>query len=155
MGRGAREMVLDVNKFRCRNSGRGIYKLTSFTLAHYTRESNHKVTTIPGAGCYGLGFLGYFCFGLLEKVEDVKILPNDITDFEIERMKSQTPFKLHRLWRSSLNCHEPSPPHHALLSCTFLPKFTSLTTQVDLSCLPAVAPLNSFPAFLITLWHPW
>ena len=20
----------------------------------------HKVTTIPGAGCYGLGFLGYF-----------------------------------------------------------------------------------------------
>ena len=27
-------MVLDVvNKFRCRNSGRGIYKLTSFTLA--------------------------------------------------------------------------------------------------------------------------
>ena len=40
MGRGAREMVLDVvNKFRCRNSGRGIYKLTSFTLAHSTRES--------------------------------------------------------------------------------------------------------------------
>ena len=35
MGRGAREMVLDVvNKFRCRNSGRGIYKLASFTLAH-------------------------------------------------------------------------------------------------------------------------
>ena len=28
MGRGAREMVLDVvNKFRCRNSGREIYKL--------------------------------------------------------------------------------------------------------------------------------
>ena len=40
MGRGAREMVLDVvNKFRCRNSGRGIYKLASFTLAHSTRES--------------------------------------------------------------------------------------------------------------------
>ena len=35
MGRGAREMVLDVvNKFRCRNSGSGIYKLTSFTLTH-------------------------------------------------------------------------------------------------------------------------
>ena len=30
-------MVLDmVNKFRCRNSGRGIYKLASFTLAHST-----------------------------------------------------------------------------------------------------------------------
>ena len=28
MGRGAREMVLDVvDKFRCRNNGRGIYKL--------------------------------------------------------------------------------------------------------------------------------
>ena len=35
-----------------------------------------KVTTIPGAGCYGLGVLGYFCCpketkGLLEKIEDV------------------------------------------------------------------------------------
>ena len=40
MGRSAREMVLDVvNKFRCRNSGRRIYKLASFTLAHSTRES--------------------------------------------------------------------------------------------------------------------
>ena len=40
MGRGAREMVLDVvSKFRCRNSGREIYKLASFTLAHSTRES--------------------------------------------------------------------------------------------------------------------
>ena len=52
-------MELDVvNKFRCRNSGRGIYKLTSFTLAH---TKCYKVTTIPGAGCYGLGFLGNFC----------------------------------------------------------------------------------------------
>ena len=35
MGRGAREIVLDVvNKFRCRSSGRGIYQLTSFALAH-------------------------------------------------------------------------------------------------------------------------
>ena len=62
MGRGAREIVLDVvNKLRCRNSGRGIYKLTSFTLAHSTRESATSATTIPGAGCYGLGFVGYFC----------------------------------------------------------------------------------------------
>ena len=43
MGRGAREMVLDmVNKFRCRNSGRGIHKLTSFTRAHSTRERTLK-----------------------------------------------------------------------------------------------------------------
>ena len=52
-------MVLDVvNKFRCRNSGSGIYKLASFTLH---KGKCHKVTTIPRAGCYGLGFPKYFC----------------------------------------------------------------------------------------------
>ena len=47
MGRGARELVLNVvNKFWCRNSGKGIYKLTSFTLAHSTRESVSLVSLI-------------------------------------------------------------------------------------------------------------
>ena len=55
-------MVLDVvNKFRCRNSGRGIYKLIyKFYTAPPHKGKCHKVTTIPGVGCYGLGFLGYF-----------------------------------------------------------------------------------------------
>jgi hypothetical protein len=37
----------------------------------------------------------------------------------------------------------------------FLPKFTNLTTQVDLLSLLVVVPPNSSPVFLIVLWHPW
>ena len=49
MGRGAREMVLDVvNKFRCRNTGRGIYKLARFILAlsRHFNNGSHCVSDI-------------------------------------------------------------------------------------------------------------
>ena len=50
MGKGAREIVLDgVGEFRRRNCGGGIYKLTTFSLAHPTLKlvtNWHKVATI-------------------------------------------------------------------------------------------------------------
>lgn len=58
-------MVLDVNKFRCRNSGEKSTNVQSINLKvlHLptTQGIFHKVTIIPGVGCYGLGFPGYFC----------------------------------------------------------------------------------------------
>ena len=59
MGRGEREVLLDMaNKFRYRKSGEGIYKLTSFTLAHPMHKGKcHKMKTISRAGCCGPGLI--------------------------------------------------------------------------------------------------
>ena len=53
MGRGPREMVLDVaNKFRCRNSGRGIYKLTALCPISRSNDSRkrHEMRLISKLG---------------------------------------------------------------------------------------------------------
>jgi hypothetical protein len=49
----------------------------------------------------------------------------------------------------------PKTSYTSHLSCTSCPKFTNLTTQVDLLSLLVVVPPNSPPVFSIVLWHPW
>ena len=52
-------MLLDMaNKFRYRKSGEGIYKLTSFTLAHPMHKGKyHKMKIISRAGCCRPGLI--------------------------------------------------------------------------------------------------
>ena len=72
-------MVLDVvNKFRCWNSGRGIYKLTSFTLVHSTREvwfvewaSVRLALSLPGIVLCNTIYISLFtlCFDEIHMVD--------------------------------------------------------------------------------------